>query len=78
MAGVEVHSYVREVELLECVRNALTVAGGGSLACCEVDVSDEVREGVRLNDQGDGNLGVLLDDSNNGWDRQQGDVGSLT
>lgn len=66
MAGVEVHSYIGQVELLECVCNTLAVAGGGGLAGLDVGVGDEVREGVGLDDQRDGDLGVLLDDGNDG------------
>lgn len=71
MSGVEVHGYVGEVKLLEGVCNTLAVTSGGSLARCEVDVRDEVGQGVRLDDQGDGHLGVLLDDRNDGWSCQQ-------
>ena len=66
MTGIEIHGNVGQVELLERVCNTLTVAGSGSLACGEVDVGDKVGKGVGLDDQRDSNLGVLLDDSNNG------------
>ena len=66
VTSIEVHGNVGEVELLECVCNTLTVTSSRSLACGKVDVGDKVGKGVGLDDQRDGNLGVLLDDSNNG------------
>lgn len=70
MTSIKVHRYVGEVERLEGVCNTLAVAIGGGLARGEVAVGDEVGKGVGLDDQRDGDLGVLFDDSNNGWGGQ--------
>lgn len=67
VAGVEVHGYVGQVELLERVCNTIAVARGGSLALLDVAVGDEVGEGVGLDDQGDGDLGVFLEDGDDGY-----------
>jgi hypothetical protein len=67
VAGVEVHGYVGQVELLERVCDAIAVARGGGLAGLDVAVGDEVGEGVGLDDQGDGDLGVLLEDCDDGF-----------
>lgn len=66
VTGVKVHGYVGEVELLQCVCDALTVTGGGSLASCKIGIGDKVGKRVRLDDERDGNLGVLFDDGNDG------------
>ena len=70
MAGVEVHGYVGQVELLERVGDAIAVARGGGLALLDVAVGDEVGEGVGLDDQGDGDLGVLLEHGDDGFGGQ--------
>lgn len=66
VASVDVHNDVGKVQRLESVRDTLTVAGGGVLACLEVDVGDEVGERVRLDDEGESLVGVGLDDLSNG------------
>ena len=67
VASVNVHDNVGEVEGLEGVRDTLTVASGGVLAGLEVDVGDQVGEGVRLDNESEGLVGVGLDDVGNGW-----------
>lgn len=71
VASIKVHGYVRHVERLQSVCNTVTVTRGGSLACSNIAVGDEVGKRVRLDDQGDGDLGVLLDDSDDGCCCQQ-------
>lgn len=66
VAGIDVHGNVGQVERLEGVRNTITVARGGVLAGLEVGVCDQVGEGIGLNDQSNGHVGVLLEESNNG------------
>lgn len=65
VAGVEVHDDVGEVQRLERVGSALMVALGRVLAVLLVDVGDEVRQGVRLDDQGESLVGVGFEDVDN-------------
>ena len=67
VAGVNVHGYIGEVELLEGVCNALAVARSRGLACLEVAVGDEVGEGIGLDDERNGRVGVLLEDGDDGY-----------
>jgi hypothetical protein len=66
VASINVHSNVGEVERLESVRNTLTVTRSRVFAGLEVAVGDQVGKRIRLDDQRDGNVGVLLEDGNNG------------
>lgn len=66
MASIEIHDDVGEVESLDGVRNAVTVARGRGLAGREVGVGDQVGQGVGLYDESKGGLGVRLQDLDNG------------
>lgn len=66
MTGIDVHGDVGQVQLLESICNTLTVTGGRVLAGLEVDVGDQVGERIGLDDQSNGGVGVLLEDSNDG------------
>lgn len=68
VAGVEVHDHVGKVEGLEGVGDALAVALGAVLAGLEVDVCDQVGEGVGLDDEGEGRVGLALEDLGDGWE----------
>jgi len=61
VAGVNVHGYVGEVELLERVCNTLAVARGRLLARLEVVVGDQVGQGIGLDNKSNGCVGVLLE-----------------
>lgn len=67
MTGIDVHDDVGQVEALEGVCNTITVTGGGVLAGLEVLVGDKVGQAIGLDDQGNGGVGVLLEDSDDGW-----------
>jgi hypothetical protein len=69
VTGIDVHGNVGQVEGLESVCDTITVAGGGVLAGLEVGVGDQVGEGIGLDDQSNGRVGVLLEDGNNGYKR---------
>lgn len=66
MASIEIHDDVGKVESLDGVRNAIAVARCRGLAGCEVGVGDQVGQGVRLDDESKGGLGVRLQDLDNG------------
>tara|TARA_R110002003_G_scaffold48_46_gene4287 strand:+ start:4357 stop:4575 length:219 start_codon:yes stop_codon:yes gene_type:complete len=66
VTSIDVHGDVRQVELLQRIRDTLTITGGGVLAGLEVGVGDQVGKGIGLDDQGNGRVGVLLEDGNNG------------
>jgi hypothetical protein len=66
VTGIDVHGDVGQVEALEGVRNTVTVTRGGVLAGLEVLVGDKVGQAVGLDDQGNGGVGVLLEDGDNG------------
>jgi hypothetical protein len=67
VAGVNVHGDVGQVELLESICDAFFVPGGRVLAGLELDVGDQVRERIGLDDQSNGNVGVFLEDGDDGW-----------
>jgi hypothetical protein len=67
VTSIDVHGDVGHVELLKSVRNTLTVAGSGVLAGLEVGVGDQVGKTVGLDNQSNGGVGVLLEDSNDGY-----------
>lgn len=66
MARIKVLDDVGEVQLLERVLDTLAVAVGAVLAGLEVDVGDEVGERVGLDDEGEGRVGLGLDDLGDG------------
>jgi hypothetical protein len=66
VAGVDVHDDVVEVELRQGVGDALAVARGRGLAGGEVGVGHQVGQGVGLNDEGKGRVGVGLEDGDDG------------
>lgn len=68
MAGVDIHGDVWQIELLEGICDTITVAGGRVLAGLLVGVCDEVGERIGLDDEGDGGVGVLLEDGDDGWE----------
>lgn len=66
MTGIDVHGDVGQVELLQSVCDTVPVARGGVLAGLEVGVGDQVGERIGLDDEGDGGVGVLFEDGNDG------------
>lgn len=66
MTGINVHGNIRQVKLLEGISNTLLVAGGGVFAGLQVGVGDQVGEGIRLDNEGNGSVGVLLEDGDDG------------
>jgi hypothetical protein len=67
VTGVNVHGNVGQVERLESVCNTIAVTTGRVLAGLEVGVCDQVRKRIWFDDKGNGNVGVLLEDSDNGY-----------
>lgn len=63
MTGVDVHDNIGEVKGLERVRDALLVATLRLLARNLFNVSDEVRQGIGLDDEREGLVGVGLEDA---------------
>jgi hypothetical protein len=66
VASIDVHGDVGQIQRLESICDTIAVTGGRVNAGLEVDVGDQVGETVGLDDQGNGNVGVLLEDGNNG------------
>lgn len=66
MTGVDVHGNVGQIELLERICYTFSVSGSRVFAGLEVAVGDEIGQRVRLDDQCNGRIGVLLEYSNNG------------
>ena len=66
VTGIDVHGNVRQVELLQGICDALAVARGRVLAGLEVGVGDQVGQGIWLDDESDGSVGVLLEDGHDG------------
>jgi hypothetical protein len=66
VASIDVHDDVGQIKLLKGVGNTLTVSSGGVLACGLVDVGDQVGERIRLDDESDSSVRVLLEKSDNG------------
>lgn len=67
MASIDVHGDVGKVEALESIRDTITVAGRGVLACLQILVGDQVGERIWLNDKSNGGVRVLLEDGNDGY-----------
>jgi hypothetical protein len=67
VAGIHVHDNVGQVKALKRVRNTITVTSGRILAGLEVLVGNKVGQAVGLDNQGNGGVGVLLEDGNDGW-----------
>lgn len=68
VARIHVHDDVGKIEILQSVGDAVAVAGGRVLAGLQVDIGDQVGERVRLDDEGEGRVGVRLDDLDDGVD----------
>jgi hypothetical protein len=66
VASVDVHGDVGKVELLKSISNTLTVASSRVNAGLELGVGDQVGERIGLDDQSNGGVGVLLEDSDDG------------
>jgi hypothetical protein len=66
VTSIDVHGDVGQVERLEGVRNTIFVTLSRVLACLQVDVGNQVGEGIRLDNEGDGSVGVLLEDRDDG------------
>jgi hypothetical protein len=66
VTSIDIHGDVWHVELLQGICDALTVARGRVLAGLEVGVGDQVGQGIGLDDESDGSVGVLLEDGNDG------------
>lgn len=62
VASIEVLDNVGQVKCLQRVGNTIAVPGGTVLASLEVDVCDQVGERVGLDHEGEGCVGVRLDD----------------
>lgn len=69
VSGVNVHGNVGKVERFESISDTLTVAIRRVLAGLEVGVCDQVGERIGLDDKGNGGVGILLEDSNDGYDK---------
>ena len=67
MSGVKVHDDVGEVEGRDSVGDTVTVALGAVLAGLEIDVGDQVGERVGLDDEGEGRVGLALEDLGKGY-----------
>lgn len=67
MTSIDVHGDVGHIKLLESIGDTITIAGGGVLAGLLVGVGDQVGKRIGLNDESNSGIGVLLEDSNNGW-----------
>lgn len=67
VTSVDVLHNVGQVQGRDGVGHTLAIASSRVLARLEVDVGDEVGERVGLNDQGEGLVGVGLDDVGDGW-----------
>ena len=72
VASIDVHDDVGQVKAAESISNTLTVTAGRVLAGLLVDVGNKVGKRIGLNDESNGNLGVLLEDGNNGYKGQSG------
>src|SRR4051794_22156413 len=59
VTSVEVHDDVGEVEVLDGVSDTVTVTRGGVLARLLVGIGDKVGERIGLDDEREGNVGVL-------------------
>lgn len=70
VAGVDVHDHVGQVEVLERVRHALLVGGLALLAGGEVGIGDQVGQGVGLDQESEGGVGILLQDGHDGCSRE--------
>lgn len=68
VTSIEIHDHVRQVQILDGIRDTGAVARGGGLACGEVGVGDQVGQGVRLDDEGKRRVGVFLDQRDDGVD----------
>jgi hypothetical protein len=68
VASINVHDDVGEVERLKSIRDTLLVASSRVLAGLEVDVGDQVGQGIGLDDQSNGDVGILLEDGDNGFE----------
>lgn len=68
VACINIHDHVGQVQVLQGICDAGAVARSRVLARGKVAVGDQVWQGVGLNDEREGRVGVLLDQSNNGID----------
>jgi hypothetical protein len=66
VTSIDVHGNVRQVEGLEGICDTIFVTLSRVLAGLQVDVGDQVGEGIGLDDEGNGSVGVLLEDGDNG------------
>jgi hypothetical protein len=66
VTSIDVHGDVGQVEGLEGIRHTILVTLRRILAGLQVDVGDQVGKGIGLDDKGDGSVGVLLEDGDNG------------
>jgi hypothetical protein len=66
MTGIDVHDDVGKVETPESICDTFTVTRRRVDAGLQLDVGDEVGQGIGLDDEGDGGVGVLLEDGNDG------------
>lgn len=62
VAGIDVHGDIGQVELLESIGDTIAVTGGRILAGLLIGIGDEVGKRVRLDDEGDSSVRVLLED----------------
>lgn len=66
VASIDVHDDVGQVKTLKSISNTITVTASRVLAGLLVDVGDKVGKRIGLNDESNGNLGVLLEDGDDG------------
>lgn len=68
VACINIHDHVGQVQVLQGICDASTVARSRVLARSKVAVGNQVWQGVGLDDEGEGRVGVLLDQGNDGID----------
>ena len=66
VTSVEVHDDIGKIEVLDGIGDTVTVAGGRVLASILVRVGDKVGKRIGLDEERESNVGVLLDELDNG------------
>lgn len=62
MASIEIHDNVGQVKCRQRIGNAVAISSGTVLTSGEVDVRDQIGKRVGLDDEGEGGVGVRLED----------------
>ena len=60
MSSIHISGHIREIKRLQRIRNTITVCLLGLSALGDVQVGDHVSKGIRLDDQRDTHVGILL------------------